>query len=72
MHNVFLIADFNLNHYASARSDVMLLLTGGRDASGKVESSTFAKLNLRTIFFFCAKMQICLSLGHILDKKLLN
>jgi hypothetical protein len=48
----------------------MLLLFGGSDASGTVESSAFAKL--RTIFFFGAKMQICLSLGYILDKKLLN
>jgi len=40
--NVFVLADFNFNHYANAHSDVMLLLTGGWDASGTVESSTFA------------------------------
>ena len=42
---MFLLAVFNLNHYryatASARSDGMLLLCGGRDASGMVDSSAF-------------------------------
>jgi hypothetical protein len=41
----FLLAVFNINHYryatASARSDGMLLLCGGRDASGTVDFSAF-------------------------------
>jgi hypothetical protein len=41
----------------------MLLLTGGSDASGTVESSAFAKLNLRTIFFFLFKNANMLELG---------